>query len=56
MSKIHQHLKYIAADLFVPIMRVTGFRFTKAWRGNKVIEHVYANLKADGIPVEKLIW
>jgi hypothetical protein len=32
-----------------PVMRLTGFRFSKAWRGNTLIDHVAANLLADGI-------
>jgi len=31
-----------------------GFRFSKAWRGNRVISHVEANLLADGIKPERI--
>lgn len=39
------------AHLAVPLMRATGFRFSKAWRGNGFINHVEANLMADGFDV-----
>ena len=59
-TKIAQYARYLAADIAVPFMRLTGFRFSKASRDsrliNSVIERVYANLKADHIEVQKLIW
>jgi hypothetical protein len=55
-TRIAQHARYLAADICIPLMRLTGFRFSKAWRGNPVIEHVYANVKADGFKVQKLIF
>lgn len=37
------------ARLVAPILRVTGYRFSKAMRGQWGIDHVAANLLADGI-------
>jgi len=37
------------ARMVAPILRITGYRFTKAVRGQWVIDHVAANLLADGI-------
>lgn len=42
-------LQRAAAHLVAPILRATGYRFGKAWRGNGVIDHVAANQIADGI-------
>lgn len=47
--RIHYELMRLTAHIAAPILRVTGFRFSKAWRGNKLINHVEANLLADGI-------
>jgi len=53
--KITMFLQYwlqtLMALLCVPVMRLTGFRFSKAWRGNWVVNHVAANLWADGYQV-----
>jgi hypothetical protein len=48
MKRIHYELMRVTARIAAPIMRVTGFRFSKAWRGNKLINHVEANLRANG--------
>lgn len=49
MLKIHYQFMRAMAYIAAPIMRKTGFRFSKAWRGNKLINHVEANMLADGI-------
>lgn len=49
MERAHDALKYAAAVIAAPIMKRTGFRFSKAWRGNPFIAHVTANLLADGV-------
>lgn len=48
LIKAHYQIMRVAARLAVPLMRLTGFRFSKAWRGNVFINHVEANLMADG--------
>lgn len=44
-------LQTAAAALCVPVLRLTGWRFSRAWRGNWIVHHVAANLWADGYPV-----
>jgi hypothetical protein len=41
-------LQTLAAILIAPVMRATGFRFGKSWRGNLWVNHVHANMLADG--------
>lgn len=41
-------LQRAVAHCVAPLLRLTGYRFSKAWRGNGVIDHVAANLIADG--------
>ena len=43
------HLQRGMAYLVVPILRITGLRFSKAWRSQHVIDHVAANVLADGL-------
>lgn len=54
MLRIHYLAMHLAARLASPVMRLTGFRFSKAWRGNRIINHVEANLLADGIKPERV--
>jgi hypothetical protein len=57
MKYIHfaQYLvQTLLALIAAPVLRVTGYRFSKAWRGNGVINHVAANLWADGEPVVRV--
>lgn len=51
LIKAHYQVRRAVAIVAVPLMRVTGFRFSKAWRGNPIINHIEANLMADGIDV-----
>jgi hypothetical protein len=51
LIKVQYHFGRAMARLAVPLMRATGFRFSKAWRGNPIINHVEANLMADGFDV-----
>jgi len=46
--KITWHLQRGVAYLAAPVLRVTGLRFSKAWRGNGVVDHIAANVLADG--------
>lgn len=48
---IHYWLQTGIAWLCVPALRFSGFRFGKTWRSNRWINHVAANLWADGEPV-----
>ncbi len=54
MIKIHYLFMHAMARIAAPIMRKTGFRFSKAWRGNKLINHVEANMLADGMKPNRL--
>jgi hypothetical protein len=54
MLRIHYELMRAAARIAAPVMRVTGFRFSKDWRGTTFINHVEANLLADGIKPERV--
>lgn len=54
MLRIHYLLMHLTARIAAPVMRLTGFRFSKAWRGNRIINHVEANLLADGITPERV--
>lgn len=54
LTKVHYQIMRTTARLAVPLMRLTGFRFSKAWRGNLFINHVEANLMADGFEVPAL--
>lgn len=47
--KAHYYIKRTAAYAVAPILRITGLRFSKAWRGNPIIDHVAANILADGV-------
>jgi hypothetical protein len=51
LAKAQYHFGRATARLAVPLMRLTGFRFSKAWRGQSFINHVEANLMADGFDV-----
>jgi hypothetical protein len=48
LFKLQCHLQRGAAYLVAPVLRVTGLRFSKAWRGNGVVDHIAANVLADG--------
>lgn len=41
-------LQTMAAYLIAPVMRATGFRFAKSSRGNAWVNHVAANMLAEG--------
>jgi hypothetical protein len=43
MERIHYEFMRLTARIAAPIMRITGFRFSKAWRGNRLINHGKAN-------------
>jgi hypothetical protein len=51
VTKTHYKFMRAMAVIAAPVMRATGFRFSKAWRGNPIINHVEANLMADGFDV-----
>jgi hypothetical protein len=51
LIKAQYHFQCAMAIVAAPLMRLTGFRFSKAWRGNPIINHVEANLMADGFDV-----
>jgi hypothetical protein len=36
ISKTHYQFRRAMAVIAAPVMRLTGFRFSKAWRGNPV--------------------
>lgn len=44
-------LQTAIALLCVPVMRRTGFRFSREWRGNWFVHHVAAHMWADGYSV-----
>lgn len=47
------------AHLAAPVMKRTGFRFSKAWRGNGVVDHIAANNLADGdapFTIDSMVW
>jgi hypothetical protein len=47
------------AHLVAPVTKRTGYRFSKAWRGNGVVDHIAANLLADGetpFPINEFVW
>jgi len=46
---IAYYLQMFVAFLAVPVLKLTGYRFSKAWRGNPIIAHVQANMMADGV-------
>ncbi len=48
---LHYWLMLATARLCVPVLRFTGWRFSKAWRGNPIVCHVAANCWADGYPI-----
>lgn len=52
--RLHYEMMRAAAHIAAPVMRLTGFRFSKAWRGNKIISHVEVNLLADGIKPDRI--
>lgn len=54
MQKVHYTFMRFTARMAAPMMRLTGFRFSKAWRGNKFINHVDANSWADGIEPDRM--
>lgn len=52
LTRLHYEMQHLASRLAAPIMRRTGYRFGKDWRGNRWINHVEANCMADGIPAK----
>lgn len=54
LIKAHYLVQHTVAFLVAPVLRLTGYRFSKAWRGNPLVAHVEANLRADGYPVKRL--
>lgn len=47
------------AHLVAPALKATGFRFSKAWRGNRIVDHIAANNIADGdapYPIADFVW
>ncbi|VVE00142.1 hypothetical protein PIN31115_02060 [Pandoraea iniqua] len=60
MNLIQLHYKFqrAAAHIAAPVMRATGFRFSKASRDNRLINslicRVSANLLADGIKPSRM--
>jgi hypothetical protein len=60
LIQIHYALQRAAAHAAAPIMRATGFRFSKASRDSRLINalicRVSANLLADGIQPGRLIF
>jgi hypothetical protein len=59
LIQIHYAFQRAAAHATAPIMRATGFRFSKASRDSRIINalicRVSANLLADGIEPSKLL-
>jgi hypothetical protein len=51
VTKTHYQFMRAMAVIAAPVLRLTGFRFSKAWRENVFINHVEANLMADGFDV-----
>jgi hypothetical protein len=53
LIRIHYELQRAAAHIAAPVMRATGFRFSKASRDSRIINavicRVSANLLADGV-------
>jgi hypothetical protein len=49
LSKLHYEMQHLVARISAPVLRQTGYRFSKNWRGNPLINHVEANSMADGI-------
>ena len=43
------HIGRLTAWLVFPVLKGTGWRFSKSWRGCWWLDHVAANLRADGI-------
>lgn len=54
MRKLHYTMQHTIAKAVAPVLRVTGYRFSKAWRGNWIVNHVEANMMADGFDVKPL--
>jgi hypothetical protein len=58
MFRIKYEFQRAVAHLAAPVMRATGFRFSKASRNNKLINavicRVSANLLADGITPDRM--
>jgi len=55
MQTIHYKLQRLVALAVAPILRATGYRFGKAWRGNWIVNHIEANLEADGIKTQPIL-
>lgn len=53
-QKAKYNFQRFTAFCAAPVLRVTGYRFSKKWRGNPVIDHVAANLMADGFDVPRM--
>lgn len=54
LIKAHYMMQHYIAKAVAPILKRTGYRFSKAWRGNWVVNHVEANLMADGYEIKPL--
>jgi hypothetical protein len=47
------------AHVVAPLLKLTGWRFSKTWRGNRVVDHIAANILADGgtpFPIADFVW
>lgn len=55
MLKLHYRAQFYIAAAVAPILRITGYRFGKAWRGNWIVNHVEANMRADRFAVARLM-
>lgn len=51
-KKAHYMAQHYVAKMVAPVLKLTGYRFGKAWRGNWIVNHVEANMMADGFVVE----
>lgn len=60
LLQLHYAFQRAAAHVAAPVMRATGFRFSKASRDSRVINalicRVSANLLADGIKPGRLLF
>jgi hypothetical protein len=48
ITKTGIYLRRAVAHAVAPVLRISGVRFSKAWRGNFIVDHVAANVLADG--------
>jgi hypothetical protein len=60
LIRLHYAMQRAAAHVSAPVMRATGFRFSKASRDNRIVNalicRVSANLLADGIKPNRVIF